>query len=105
MHFDIQAHTHKSPMTDAFEDSPDTQRMTLLESALQREVWFKAAVIAVPIGGLCILILLAVAAARMLRQDAVRQRRLLELRRIYGYSYSLRDSLLPWSKVKDTTIV
>lgn len=77
--------------------------MALLESAIQREVWFKAAVIAVPIGGLCILALLVVAAAKMLRQDALRQKRLLELRRVYGYS--LRDSLLPWSKEKDTTIV
>lgn len=77
--------------------------MSLMEAALQREIWFKAAVIAVPIGGLCILILLAAAAAKMLRQDVLRQRRLLELRRIYGYS--LRDSLLPWNKEKDTTIV
>lgn len=77
--------------------------MALLESALQREVWFKAAVIAVPIGGVCILAVLVVAAIRMLRQDVLRQKRLLELRRVYGYS--LRDSLLPWNKEKDSTIV
>lgn len=105
MHVDIHAHTHKAPMTGSFDDSldNDSERMALLESALQREVWFKAAVIAVPIGGVCILAVLVVAAVRMLRQDVLRQKRLLELRRVYGYS--LRDSLLPWNKEKDSTIV
>ncbi|XP_054717077.1 BMP and activin membrane-bound inhibitor homolog [Uloborus diversus] len=105
IHVDIHVHTHRAPMAGALGESLDTdsERIAIMESALRREVWFKAAVIAVPIGGMCVLVLLAVVAARMLRQDAIRQKRLLELRRIY--SYSLKDTLLPWGKEKNTTIV
>ncbi|GBM05666.1 BMP and activin membrane-bound inhibitor [Araneus ventricosus] len=105
IHVDMHMHTHKAPMADAFGDgSPDgSDRIALMESAFRREIWFRAAVIATPIAGFCILTLLVIAAARMLRQDAERQRRLLELRRVYGHS--LKDTLLPWSKDKNTTIV
>lgn len=40
------------------------------ESAQQRLIWFRAAVIAVPIAGGCVLVLLVLLAARVLRRDA-----------------------------------
>ncbi|XP_064455450.1 BMP and activin membrane-bound inhibitor homolog [Ornithodoros turicata] len=40
------------------------------ESAQERLIWFRAAVIAVPIAGGCILVLLVLLAARVLRRDA-----------------------------------
>lgn len=46
-----------------------------------QDLWFKAAVIAVPIAGSFVLVLLILLAARMLKQDSDRQRRLSELRR------------------------
>lgn len=49
--------------------------------ALQHHLWFKAAVIAVPIAGGFILILLIIMAARILKEDHKRQRQLTELRR------------------------
>ncbi|XP_014678037.1 PREDICTED: BMP and activin membrane-bound inhibitor homolog [Priapulus caudatus] len=44
------------------------------------ELWFKAAVIAVPIAGACILVMLILLAVRMLRKDSRRHMRLLQLR-------------------------
>lgn len=49
--------------------------------ALRHDLWFKAAVIAVPIAGGFILILLVLLAMHMLRKDTRRQRQMLELRR------------------------
>ncbi|XP_035217607.1 BMP and activin membrane-bound inhibitor homolog [Stegodyphus dumicola] len=105
IHVNIHVHTHRAPMADIYEDnaSLNSEKIALMESTMNRETWFKAAVIAVPIVGLCILILLALFAAKMLREDAMRQRRLQELHRIYGHS--LKDNLLPWNKEKNTTIV
>lgn len=54
---------------------------TSREAALQQDVWFRAAVIAVPIAGTFILILLVLLAMRMLRQDSKRHRQFLEMRR------------------------
>ncbi|XP_022248936.1 BMP and activin membrane-bound inhibitor homolog [Limulus polyphemus] len=51
------------------------------QAALEYDLWFRAAVIAVPIIGICILILLVLIAARMLRQDSRRRRQFLELQR------------------------
>ncbi|XP_067649268.1 BMP and activin membrane-bound inhibitor homolog [Haliotis asinina] len=47
----------------------------------ERDLWFKAAVIAVPIAGGFILILLVLLAVRMLRTDSRRHRRLIQVRR------------------------
>ena len=47
----------------------------------QRDLWFKAAVIAVPIAGGFILILLVLLAVRMLRHDSRRHRQLMQLNR------------------------
>ncbi|RUS81391.1 hypothetical protein EGW08_010829, partial [Elysia chlorotica] len=46
-----------------------------------RDLWFKAAVIAVPIAGGFILVLLVLLAVRMLRSDSTRHRRLIQIRR------------------------
>lgn len=46
-----------------------------------RDLWFKAAVIAVPIAGGFILVLLVLLAVRMLRTDTQRHRRLIQVRR------------------------
>ncbi|KAK7477097.1 hypothetical protein BaRGS_00031683, partial [Batillaria attramentaria] len=46
-----------------------------------RDLWFKAAVIAVPIAGGFILVLLVLLAVRMLRTDTQRHRRLIQIRR------------------------
>ena len=46
----------------------------------ERQLWFKAAVIAVPIAGGFILLLLVLLAVRMLRHDKERHNRLLQLR-------------------------
>ena len=46
-----------------------------------RDLWFKAAVIAVPIAGGFILVLLVLLAVRMLRTDSQRHRRLIQVRR------------------------
>ncbi|XP_064613884.1 BMP and activin membrane-bound inhibitor homolog isoform X2 [Liolophura sinensis] len=51
------------------------------EKNSDKDVWFKAAVIAVPIAGGFILILLVLLAVRMLRTDTRRHRRLLQIRR------------------------
>ncbi|KAG8184798.1 hypothetical protein JTE90_001497 [Oedothorax gibbosus] len=71
------------PVTGALEDNEDdsTGRTALLDASIRREVWFRAAVIATPVAGACVLALLAAAAARVLRQDA---RRLRDLRRVCG---------------------
>ena len=45
------------------------------------DLWFKAAVIAVPIAGGFILVLLVLLAVRMLRSDSTRHRRLIQIRR------------------------
>lgn len=47
----------------------------------QRDLWFKAAVIAVPISGGFILVLLVLLAVRMLRHDSRRHRQLMAMRR------------------------
>ncbi|GFX37686.1 BMP and activin membrane-bound inhibitor [Trichonephila clavipes] len=99
---DINMHTNKSPMADAFEDDASEDRIALMESALRREVWLRAGMIAAPIIGLCMLACLIAIAARLLRQEATNQRRL-ELQRHYGHS--LKDTLLPWNKDKNTAIV
>ena len=49
-----------------------------------RDLWFKAAVIAVPIAGGFILVLLVLFAVRMLRTDSQRHRRLIQIRRERG---------------------
>ncbi|KAL8602901.1 hypothetical protein ACOMHN_026861 [Nucella lapillus] len=49
--------------------------------AEDRDLWFKAAVIAVPIAGGFILVLLVLLAVRMLRTDTQRHRRLIQVRR------------------------
>lgn len=50
------------------------------EGSLEGGLWFRAAVIAVPIAGSCILVILILLAVRMLRKDSRRQQQLLELR-------------------------
>lgn len=50
------------------------------EYSSEKELWFKAAVIAVPIAGGFILILLVLLAVRMLRQDSKRHHRLMQMR-------------------------
>ena len=52
-----------------------------LESQREGALWFKAAVIAVPIAGGFILLLLVILAVRLLRQDGRRHRQLLARRR------------------------
>ena len=47
----------------------------------ERDLWFKAAVIAVPIAGGFILVLLVLLAVRMLRTDSQQHRRLIQVRR------------------------
>lgn len=47
----------------------------------QKDLWFKAAVIAVPIAGGFILILLVLLAVRMLRTDSRQHKRLIQIRR------------------------
>ncbi|KAL8617727.1 hypothetical protein ACOMHN_053560 [Nucella lapillus] len=49
--------------------------------AEERDLWFKAAVIAVPIAGGFILVLLVLLAVRMLRTDSRQHRRLIQVRR------------------------
>ncbi|GFO37915.1 Bmp and activin membrane-bound inhibitor-like protein [Plakobranchus ocellatus] len=51
------------------------------EDNADRDLWFKAAVIAVPIAGGFILVLLVLLAVRMLRSDSNRHRRLIQMRR------------------------
>ncbi|PVD30468.1 hypothetical protein C0Q70_09734 [Pomacea canaliculata] len=51
------------------------------EQDAERDLWFKAAVIAVPIAGGFILVLLVLLAVRMLRTDNQRHRRLIQIRR------------------------
>lgn len=51
------------------------------EDSAERDLWFKAAVIAVPIAGGFILVLLVLLAVRMLRTDTQRHRRLIQIRR------------------------
>ncbi|XP_076439386.1 uncharacterized protein LOC143278422 [Babylonia areolata] len=53
-------------------------------SSEARDLWFKAAVIAVPIAGSFILVLLVLLAVRMLRTDSQRHRRLVQVRRERG---------------------
>ena len=53
---------------------------TVSENYSQRILWFKAAVIAVPIAGGFILILLVLLAVRMLRNDSRRHRQLMQMR-------------------------
>jgi sensor c-di-GMP phosphodiesterase-like protein len=50
------------------------------EYSSEKELWFKAAVIAVPIAGGFILVLLVLLAVRMLRQDSKRHHRLMQMR-------------------------
>ena len=47
----------------------------------EKDLWFKAAVIAVPIAGGFILVLLVLLAVRMLRTDSRRHRQLIQIRR------------------------
>lgn len=51
------------------------------DSSVDKDLWFKAAVIAVPIAGGFILILLVLLAVRMLRTDSRRHRQLIQIRR------------------------
>ena len=62
-------------------EAEDQQPYSVSESYSQRVLWFKAAVIAVPIAGGFILILLVLLAVRMLRNDSRRHRQLLQMRR------------------------
>ena len=54
---------------------------TMDDNASPEKLWFKAAVIAVPIAGGFILIFLVLLAVRMLRSDTKRHRRLMEMRK------------------------
>ncbi|KAK2175138.1 hypothetical protein NP493_748g00021 [Ridgeia piscesae] len=60
---------------------PDNDDYRYADYISQRDLWFKAAVIAVPIAGGFILILLVLLAVRMLRHDSRRHRRLMQLNR------------------------
>ncbi|KAJ8313712.1 hypothetical protein KUTeg_008273 [Tegillarca granosa] len=51
------------------------------ENSPEKDLWFKAAVIAVPIAGGFILVLLVLLAVRMLRTDTRRSRQLIQFRR------------------------
>lgn len=51
------------------------------ENSPEKDLWFKAAVIAVPIAGGFILVLLVLLAVRMLRTDTRRNRQLIQFRR------------------------
>lgn len=59
------------------------------DSSSRRDLWFKAAVIAVPIAGGFILIMLIFLAIHMLRKDNRRQRQLVELRRLRQFKAHL----------------
>ena len=61
--------------------STDTDDNRYVDYISQRDLWFKAAVIAVPIAGGFILILLVLLAVRMLRHDSRRHRQLMQLNR------------------------
>lgn len=58
-----------------------SSRRTHESSKPQKDLWFKAAVIAVPIAGGFILILLVLLAVRMLRTDSRQHKRLIQIRR------------------------
>ena len=60
---------------------PDNDDYRYADYISQRDLWFKAAVIAVPIAGGFILILLVLLAVRMLRHDNRRHRRLMQMNR------------------------
>lgn len=61
--------------------SRDAEKKYLEENYQQRDLWFKAAVIAVPIAGGFILVLLVLLAVRMLRSDTRRHQQLMQIRR------------------------
>lgn len=65
-------------------DISDHKQYAVSDSYSQRLLWFKAAVIAVPIAGGFILILLVLLAVRMLRNDSRRHRQLMQMRRHRG---------------------
>jgi len=59
------------------------------EGVGRQDVWFKAAVIAVPIAGGFILVMLILLAIHMLRKDNRRQRQIVELRRLRRFKSHL----------------
>lgn len=70
----MQAHKTSSSDRKAPERKPPPRQghhPTVHEDALRRDVWFRAAVIAVPIAGLVILVLLILLAVRLLRAEYV----------------------------------
>ncbi|XP_067141292.1 BMP and activin membrane-bound inhibitor homolog [Centruroides vittatus] len=81
MDINIQVHTRSNSSRVAGIYDYNNIAKTRRELALQQDVWFRAAVIAVPIAGSFILILLVLVAVRMLRRDSKRHRQFLELRR------------------------
>ncbi|CAG0893285.1 unnamed protein product [Darwinula stevensoni] len=90
------------------EQGPDAIKpatTTPSDAALQQDLWFKAATIAVPIAGGFILIILVLLAVRMLRKDSKRQRNNVDLeRRAYPYPspyYHQQELLLGDEHVKE----
>lgn len=59
------------------------------DASSRQDLWFKAAVIAVPIAGGFILIMLILLAVHMLRKDNRRQRQIVELRRLRQFKAHL----------------
>ncbi|XP_070565827.1 BMP and activin membrane-bound inhibitor homolog [Ptychodera flava] len=75
----IEVNSHNVQNTEGFTDSQmDTAHDLVVQS---KAVWFRAAVIAVPIAGGCILILLILLAVRMLKNEERRFKRLQAKRR------------------------
>ena len=67
---------------DVYGTSSENKGLTSkVEHHPQKDLWFKAAVIAVPIAGGFILVLLVLVAVRMLRTDSRYHRRLIQIRR------------------------
>ncbi len=73
--------TGQKPSQRGTSRSREDEYRYLEETYHQRDLWFKAAVIAVPIAGGFILILLVLLAIRMLRNDSRRHRQLMQMRR------------------------
>ncbi|XP_013790403.1 BMP and activin membrane-bound inhibitor homolog [Limulus polyphemus] len=84
MGINIQVHTRPNhSLTEGIYDYDEEfllKTNNIREGSLEGGLWFRAAVIAVPIAGSFILIMLILLAVRMLRKDSKRQQRLLELR-------------------------
>ncbi|XP_033124262.1 BMP and activin membrane-bound inhibitor homolog [Anneissia japonica] len=72
--------------------------------SVNRAVWFRAAVIAVPIGGACILFILIILAARMLKNEEKHFERFNSGQKLPPYRPSIRQEVWDANNVKNITI-